>query len=216
MRSIFAALLTLFITAAPGWAASTGDGAAKALALVRKTYSTLTSIRAEFVQTEERPGVGISHREEGVLSFLLPDRMRWDYRGKKPHRVIINGDIVWIYMPGRHQVVRRKMTPEEMRQGAGTFLGGIDRLEKDFTVRSGGMGPEGRYALVLFPKSKKTSYDRIEIFVEPDTGVIERITIHHRIGNVTTISFAGIERNVKLSPDLFKWDIPKGTEVIEP
>lgn len=216
MRSALAAIMILLVTAAPGWAADADNGTARVLALVRKAYSTITTIRARFDQTEDRPGVGISHREEGVLSFVLPDRMRWDYQGKKPHRVIIDGSLVWIYMPSRNQVVRRKMTPEEMRQGAGTFLGGIDRLEKDFTVRSGGTGSEGRYVLKLFPKSKKTPYDMIKILVGPDTGIIERITIYHRIGNVTTISFSRIERNVKLSPDLFKWDIPEGTEIVEP
>jgi hypothetical protein len=49
------------------------DEADKALALVRETYSTLEGLKADFVQTEERPGVGVSVREDGVLSFSPPD-----------------------------------------------------------------------------------------------------------------------------------------------
>jgi outer membrane lipoprotein-sorting protein len=112
------------------------DEAERALALVRKTYASLTSLQADFIQTEERPGVGVSVREEGVLSFSPPDRMRWDYGGKRPHAVIINGTRVWIHTPSREQVVVREMTPQEMRKGAATFLSGLDGIEEDFTVQS--------------------------------------------------------------------------------
>jgi outer membrane lipoprotein-sorting protein len=45
---------------------------------------------------------------------------------------------------------------------------------------------------------------------------VERIGIHHKLGNITTITFHGIKTGMNLSDDLFEWDIPEGTEVIEP
>jgi outer membrane lipoprotein-sorting protein len=197
-------------------AADIKDEASQAMALVRRTYSTLKTIRAPFIQTEERPGVGISLQEEGTLSFLLPDMMRWDYEGEKPHRVVINGNLVWIYAPSRKQVVRREMTPEEMRQGAATFLRGLEDLERDFTIRSTGDGSGKRYHLDLYPISEMTPYERIGVAVSRETGIIERLSIHHRIGNLTTIVFSDIETDVKLSEDLFAWDVPVGVEIIEP
>ncbi|TNF47199.1 outer membrane lipoprotein carrier protein LolA [bacterium] len=216
MNRLFLLPFFLLIFSVTVSAQNTSDDAASAMELVNRTYKTLTTIKAHFVQTEERPGVGISNREEGTLSFLLPDRMRWDYLGSKPHKVIIDGSLVWIYMPTRHQVVRKEMTREEMRQGAATFLSGLDGLEDEFTVQSGNIRPGGRYSLDLFPVSVKTPYDRIGILVAPDTGIIERISIHHRIGNITTITFSEIETNAPLPKELFQWDVPEGTEVIEP
>jgi outer membrane lipoprotein-sorting protein len=209
-------ILFLLVFTIPATAQDAPDDAVSAMDLVHRTYKRLTTIKAHFVQTEERPGVGISNREEGTLSFLLPEKMRWDYLGSKPHKVVIDGNLVWIYMPTRRQVVKREMTREEMRQGAATFLGGLDGLEDEFTVQSGNTRPGGRYSLDLFPVSERTPYDRIGILVAPDTGVIERISIHHRIGNITTITFSEIETNVPLPKELFQWDVPAGTEVIEP
>ena len=197
-------------------AAEGPDDVAKALDLVHRAYSSVGSIRAVFVQSEERPGVGVTDREKGVLSFLLPDRMRWDYLGEKPHRVVIDDDLVWIYSPSRRQVIRRRMTAEEMRLGAATFLRGLDGLEDDFTIQSGRVRPAGRYALELFPVREATPYEKIGILVSPETGIIERITIFHRIGNITTITFSEIETGVDLPQELFLWDVPEGTEVIEP
>jgi len=192
------------------------DEADRALALVRKTYAGLGSLKADFVQTEERPGVGVSVREEGVLSFKPPERMRWDYSGRRPHAVVINGSRVWIHTPSRKQVILRNLTPQEMRRGAATFLSGLDGIEEDFTVQSRPAGPGQGIPLDLFPIEDNLPYDKISILVARDTGLIERITIHHKLGNVTTITFRGIRTGVKLKDMLFEWNVPEGTEVIEP
>ena len=192
------------------------DEADRALALARKTYSSLVGLQADFVQTEERPGVGVSSREEGILFFSPPDRMRWDYGGKRPHSVVISSSRVWIHTPSRKQIIVRELTPKEMRRGAATFLTGLDGIEEDFTVQSRATGPGESIPLDLFPLEDNLPYDKISILVAADSGLVERIAIHHKLGNVTTITFHGIKTGVELSDDLFKWDVPKGTEVIEP
>jgi outer membrane lipoprotein carrier protein len=192
------------------------DEAAKALDLVRKSYGSITGLEARFFQTDERPGIGVTVREEGVLSFRPPDLMRWDYEGKRPHSVVINGSRVWIYTPSRNQVIVRKMTPDEMRKGAATFLGGLDGLEEDFTVQSKKTAPGAGIPLDLFPNDENVPYQKISVLVSPDLGLIDRISIYHKLGNVTTITFQGIKTGVKLDDKLFEWDIPEGTEIIEP
>ncbi len=192
------------------------DEADRALALVRRTYTSLKGLKADFVQTEERPGVGVSVREEGILSFSPPDRMRWDYGGKRPHAVVINSSKVWIHTPSRKQIIVRELTPREMRRGAATFLSGLDGIEEDFTVQSRATGPGESIPLDLFPLEDNLPYDKISILVASDSGLVERIAIHHKLGNITTITFHGIKAGVKLEDKLFEWNIPEGTEVIEP
>ena len=198
---------------APGFCQDEAD---KALALVRKTYSTLEGLTADFVQTEERPGVGVSVREKGLFSFKPPDQMRWDYGGKRPHTVVLNGSRVWIYTPSRKQVILREMSPQEMRKGAATFLGGLQDIEKDFTVQSRARGSGESFPLDLLPIEDDLPYDKISILVNSESGLVERIAIHHKLGNITTITFHGIKTGIKLDDRLFEWNIPEGTEVIEP
>jgi outer membrane lipoprotein-sorting protein len=203
------------LVAVPTSAASQ-DEADRALALVRKTYSSLKGLEADFVQTEERPGVGVSVREEGTLFFSPPDRMLWDYSGKRPHQVVINRSRVWIYTPSRKQVIVRELTPREMRRGAATFLGGLDGIEEDFTVQSRPTAEGESFPLDLFPIEDNLPYEKIAILVDHKTGLIERITIHHKIGNITTITFENVKTGVKLEDKLFEWNLPAGTEIIEP
>ena len=192
------------------------DEADRALSLVRETYASLVSLRADFVQIEERPGVGVSVQEKGLLSFKPPDRMRWDYKGKRPHTVIINRSRVWIHTPSRKQVILREMSPQEMRRGAATFLGGLQDIEKDFTVQSRATGSGQSLPLDLLPVEDDLPYEKISILVNSESGLIERIAIHHKLGNITTITFHRIKTGIKLDDELFKWKIPEGTEVIEP
>jgi len=212
-RILSVLILLLWITPV---SAQTQNEAAKALELAREAYRSLTGLKAGFVQTEERPKVGVSHMDEGTLSFSPPDRMRWDYKGRKPHRVVINGTLVWMFTPSRQQVVKREMTPEEFRSGPATLLSGLEGIEDDFTIVSRSPGSGDGYLLDMIPVLENTPYEKISLRISPGTGLVEQIAIHHKLGNITTIAFHDIKTDMKLPDSLFEWDIPSGVEVIEP
>lgn len=214
-RFLIAAFVLLFLIS-PTEGYCKEDEVRTALDLLESTYRSIKSLRASFTQSEERPEVGVSTTEDGTMSFVPPGKMRWDYRGKRPHKVVINGNLVWIYTPGRNQVVRRKMTVEDMRMGPMTFMRGLEGLEEQFIVHPGAENPEGKFSLDLFPRTEMTSYEKIGIQISANTGLLERIRIHHRLGNLTTIEFSDIETGVKLPGKLFEWDVPEGTDVIDP
>lgn len=216
LDTLFAFLVVVVCLVVFPSSGSCEDEADRALALVRSAYGSMVGLKADFVQTEERPGVGVSVREEGVLSFSPPDRMRWDYGGKRPHAVVINSSKVWIHTPSRKQIIVRELTPQEMRRGAATFLSGLDGIEEDFTVQSRATGPGESIPLDLFPLEDNLPYDKISILVASDSGLVERIAIHHKLGNITTITFHDIKTGMQLEDKLFEWNVPEGTDVIEP
>ncbi len=198
-------------------AASDDPAGLSTLKLVRKAYAEAGGITANFVQTEERPGVGKKTVEEGTLSFLLPDKMLWQYGGRAPHTFGVDGTQVWIHTPSRKQVVKKTVTREEMRSGGATFLSGLEGVEKDFFVTGGARDAKGLLPLTLTPRKPELApYTAIETRVDPATGLLAEIKILHKLGNTTTIAFSGAKTRVKLSPDLFKLVIPPGTEVVEP
>lgn len=217
MRRAGAALLVgLFLFLSPSTSPAEPDEAAAALELVREAYRSLTGLEARFVQTDERPGMGVTVREEGVLYFRPPDRMRWDYGGKRPHSVVLDGSRVWIHTPSRNQVVVREISPDEMRKGAATFLGGLEGIEKDFTIQSRKTSPGESIPLDLFPIADDFPYDLLSVLVSPGSGLIERISIRHKLGNLTTITFQDARTGVPVPDRLFEMDFPKGTEIIKP
>lgn len=211
--SILFWVLLLFFPS-PGPAQS--DEAAQALEMVRKAYRSLGSLEAGFIQTDERPEIGVTVQEEGVLFFSPPDRMKWEYGGKRPHTVGLNGSKVWIYTPSREQAVVRDITSEEMRRGAATFMGGLDGIEEDFTIQSRPTPSGEPIPLEMLPVGEDFPYDRLSILVRPESGLIERISIFHKMGNITTIVFKDVRTGVSLPADFYEMDFPEGTEIIEP
>ena len=211
--SLFAFLFLLF---SPAQGFAEPDEAARALELARKAYESLTGLKARFTQTDERPGVGVTVSEDGVLYFKPPDRMRWEYGGKRPHTVVLDGSRVWIHTPSRNQVILREITPDEMRKGAATFLGGLDGIEEDFTLQSRPTPPGDAVPLEMFPIGEDFPYERLSVLISPGSGLIERISVFHKLGNITTITFHDIRTGVSVPEGLFALDVPKGTEVIEP
>jgi outer membrane lipoprotein-sorting protein len=188
--------------------------AATILNRVREAYRMVGSLTAKFIQTETRTGVSRTDIVAGTLSFRPPDKMLWDYQGKPPHRFVVNGDLVWIHTPARKQVVKKKMTLEEMRTGGATFLRGLEGVEQQFDLASRGTDSAGRALLQLIPRGE-TPYERIEVTVN-QLGLLDAIRIRHKIGNVTTIAFTDIKTGVDLPGRLFAFDVPDGTEVVEP
>jgi len=93
---------------------------------------------------------------------------------------------------------------------------GLADIEEDFTVQSRRTAPGEGIPVDMFPLDDNVPYKKISVLVSPGTGLIERISIHHKLGNTTTITFDDIKTGVKLKDRLFEWDIPEGTEIIEP
>jgi len=209
---LFWAFLLFFAALGP----AQPDEAAKALEMVKRAYRSLGSLEARFIQTDERPEMGVTVQEEGVLFFTPPDRMKWEYGGKRPHTVGLNGSKVWIYTPSREQAVVQDITSEEMRRGAATFLGGLEEIEEDFTIQSRPTVAGEPIPLEMFPVGEDFPYDRLSVLVQPESGLIERISIFHKLGNITTIAFQDIRTGVSLPADFFEMDFPEGTEIIEP
>ena len=62
------------------------------------------------------------------------------------------------------------------------------------------------------PKSKENAFERIRLgFSESGLQAME---LRDQFGQATVIKFAEVERNPKLSPELFKFVPPKGADVI--
>ena len=62
------------------------------------------------------------------------------------------------------------------------------------------------------PKSKENAFERIRLGFGQSG--LETMELRDQFGQVTVIKFASVERNPKLSPELFKFVPPKGADVI--
>jgi outer membrane lipoprotein carrier protein len=158
------------------------------------------------LSTMSKPGGASS----GTFLFARPGKFIWAY--EKPYEQLLqaDGDKLYVYDKDLNQVTVRKLGGALGASPAAILFGSND-LEKNFTLRDAGM-KEGIDWLELTPKSKDTQFQRVGIGFR--NGNLEAMELHDVFGNVTLLTFSNIQKNPSLTPDQFKFTVPKGADVI--
>ena len=71
---------------------------------------------------------------------------------------------------------------------------------------------EGLDWLEAVPKSKENTFERIRLGFGQSG--LEAMELRDQFGQTTVIKFAGVERNPKIAPEVFRFTPPKGADVI--
>ena len=91
------------------------------------------------------------------------------------------------------------------------LLAGSNEIEKNYTLTNLG-NQEGLDWLEAVPRTQDTAFERIRLGF--GKAGLEAMELRDQFGQLTVIKFADVERNLKLSPDTFKFTPPKGADVI--
>ena len=146
----------------------------------------------------------------GTMEFSRPGRFRWEYNKPYEQTIVGDGSRLWIYDKDLNQVTVRKLD-RALGASPAALLAGSNEIEKGYTLKS--VGTDGGLDwLEAVPKTQDTAFERIRLGFGK-TG-LEAMELKDAFGQTTVIKFADLERNVKLSPDAFKFTPPKGAAVI--
>jgi outer membrane lipoprotein carrier protein len=85
-------------------------------------------------------------------------------------------------------------------------------LEKNFTLSEGGTR-DGIEWLQAIPKTKDTNFEKIGIGLKD--GMPVAMELRDSFGQVSLLSFTRFEKNPSLSPNQFRFVIPKGADVLQ-
>jgi outer membrane lipoprotein carrier protein len=188
------------------------------LALIQHRYDSVQDLRAEFEQRSRSvvlAGTPEAAEEvsRGEVVFAKPGRMRWTYRDPEPSFVISNGETLWIYDVGASQVTRMRLEEGYLAGAALQFLFGGGRLEDVFRASTAGCG-QGGIVVELVPRTP-SSYERLSLTADAESGLVTSTSIVDLFGNRTTILFLGIEFNQSPRTGLFEFSLPEGVDLLD-
>jgi outer membrane lipoprotein carrier protein len=199
-RILFA--LTLLLACASARAAS--------IDTLKAFLQQTTSMKARFAQIIVDKNLKQLQQATGTMQFSRPGKFRWEY--EKPYEQLIVGDgaKLWIYDKDLNQVTVRKLD-QALGSSPAALLAGSNEIEKNYNLTN--LGPqEGLDWMEAVPKSKENAFERIRLGFSKNG--LDAMELRDQFGQVTVIKFAPVERNPKLSPDVFKFTPPKGADVI--
>jgi chaperone LolA len=200
MRSLLALLLS-------ACAAAVHAGGTDALrAYLRDTQSG----KARFAQVVVDKNLKQLSQATGTMQFQRPGRFRWEYAKPYEQSIIGDGTRVWIYDKDLNQVTMRKLD-RALGSTPAALLAGNNEIEKAYTLSDIGQ-QEGLDWVEAVPRSKDTTFESIRMGFGKDG--LEAMELNDAFGQKTVIKFGSIERNPRLSPDLFRFTPPKGADVI--
>lgn len=154
----------------------------------------------------------LKESSSGRVSLASPRRFRWEYAKPYPQQIVADGSTVWIYEPDLQQVTKRPQGAEE-RTSPLAALTDPSRLDAQFRVQEAGAA-NGLQWLLLTPKGDAAGSGFRSAKLGFDTGGLARMQVVDQLGQRTDISFTGWKRNAALPPATFRFDVPKGVDVI--
>jgi outer membrane lipoprotein carrier protein len=190
------------------------SGAASAGALDQfKTFVSGTkAARGDFTQTQVRskPGAKAPPPSTGTFVFARPGKFIWTYQ--KPYEQVLqaDGETLYIYDKDLNQVTTRKLG-NALGSSPAAILFGSNDLEKNFTLAEAG-ARDGLEWMTATPKAKDTTFESIGIGMKD--GVPQAMELKDSFGQTSVLKFSNFQRNPQLGAQHFKFEVPKGAEVV--
>jgi outer membrane lipoprotein carrier protein len=199
----------IFATAALALAASAH---AAALDQFKSFVAGTKAARGDFSQIQVRKGKVTKTPQEstGTFVFARPGKFIWTYQ--KPYEQVLqaDGETLYIYDKDLNQVTTRKLG-NALGSSPAAILFGSNDLEKNFTLSEAGTR-DGLEWLNATPKSKDTTFAQIAIGMKD--GLPQRMELKDNFGQTSVLTFTNFQRNPALGAQAFKFEVPKGAEVV--
>jgi len=199
-----------FLLVAGLLAAAAGAARADAVDTLKDFVTQVKSGHAAFTQTVTSPDGAKKKSSSGTFDFARPNRFRFAYAKPFEQLIVADGQKVWVYDADLNQVTARKFSQALGATPAALLAGGS--LEKDFDLAPL-PSKDGLEWAQATPKAKEGAFQSVRIgFKGRDLAAVE---ITDGFGQRSLLQFTQFAANAPVSPELFKFVVPKGADVIE-
>jgi outer membrane lipoprotein carrier protein len=176
-----------------------------------KTFLNGTqSARAAFDQKVYDRNGKIVQESKGNFVFQRPGRFRWVYDKPADQVIVGDGQRVWIYDRQLNQVTVRKLTAALGSTPAALLAGGSG-IEQQFALNDAGE-KDGLEWMDARPREREAGFELVRMGFNADGLQAMELTDH--FGQRTVLRFSKLERNPKVNPSEFRFDPPKGADVL--
>lgn len=200
------------LLAASSLALST-TASASALEQFKSFVAGTKSARGDFIQTQVRSKAATGKAQpasSGTFVFARPGKFIWTYQ--KPYEQVLqaDGETLYVYDKDLNQVTTRKLG-NALGSSPAAILFGSNDLEKNFTLVEAGTR-DGLEWMTATPKAKDTTFEQIGIGLKD--GVPQAMELKDSFGQTSVLKFTNFQRNPQLGAQQFKFEVPKGADVV--
>ncbi len=192
----------------------------------RKKYESVKNFSANFEQTTIVANTKRVAR--GKLSFQKPNLLRQEYSDPaNPENItqliVADGKIIWSYTPLINQITKQELMQDEDRMellpGFGRSLENVDKNYSLSLMADELAEKNGIHVVELTPKNQafgsSTMFDVLQVWIrDVDSVPVQFKYKDHKNETTFVLSFKDVKINENLDESVFKFEPPKGVQII--
>jgi len=168
------------------------------------------SAKASFSQVVTDSSGKLAQKASGTVQFERPGKFRWSYA--KPYEQLIVGDgqTLWIYDKDLNQVTERRLD-KALGSSPAALLAGSDDIDRYFSLNAIGVKKQLDW-LEARPLDEESLFEKVLMGFRGN--MLDTMELYDHFGQKTTIRLENLQRNPKVTPDLYKFTVPEGADVV--
>lgn len=147
----------------------------------------------------------------GEMSVKRPGLFYWHTDAPQEQLMVSDGQKVSLWDPDLEQVTIKKLDQRLTQTPALLLSGDVSKISESFDITSKQAGDVMDFTLK--PKTKDTLFDSLRLSFRG--GKINDMQLIDSVVQRTNILFTGVKVNEPIPASKFKFDIPKGADVIQ-
>ena len=199
-----------FLCAAAGLAVLAGGAHAASIDRYREFLDGTRAARAAFEQKVYDRNGQLVQETKGRFVFQRPGKFRWVYDKPADQVIVGDGKRVWIYDRQLNQVTVRKLEAALGSTPAALLAGGTD-VEKAFVLSDDG-AKDGLEWVLARPRQTEAGFESVRMGF--DGSALQAMELKDQFGQTTRLRFSHLQRNPRVDPQTFRFDPPKGADVL--
>ena len=169
------------------------------------------TLTARFSQLTLDAGGTQLQETAGEMAVQRPGLFYWHTEGKAEQTIVSDGQKVTLWDPDLEQATIKKLDPRLNQTPALLLSGDVSKISQSFDIASKEQGEVMDFTLK--PKTKDTLFDSLRVSFRK--GLINDMQLIDSVDQRTNILFNGVKANQAVPDSKFKFDIPKGADVIK-
>lgn len=186
------------------------------LLAMEQSEKKVENISFDFTQEINFTLTGEKQSSSGQVSFMKPANILVKQLKPLEQSIISDGKKVWIYTPGYNQAIsddwkkwtKNSMIPDSLLNMNQNWA----QLKKNYTFSYA--GEEGKDRILLLTPGKKGGW-KISFWVNSEDYSVSRMILAAENIQITTYSFNYKINNTAMDKKMFKFNPPKGAEVLK-
>ena len=201
-KLVVVALVTVLFTSTSVFAETNAE-------YLQQKLNKIRTMQASFKQIISAKNTDNSN-SSGKMALSKPSHFRWQTLKPMPQLFIADGKRLWIYDEELEQVSVRTQG-KNLSGAAAIFLSDDNQhIGDDFEISMIKKGNVDYFN--LHAKAERASFSRVELVFSGEK--IKQIDLFDELGQHTKVAFSDVQLNPELSLSLFKFTVPRGTDVV--